>query len=160
MLPVLLAFVLTAPGDVEATDKLKFTPETITVAVGGTVTWTNTGTVFHTVTGGPMNGTLAAKGATYQVTFDKAGTYAYVCLPHAGVGMKGTVVVTADAASPSVAPSAEATEDGNRQLARIDAERAAEKNTLGGFRAFAWAATAALVALSVALFASTRPRRR
>jgi peptide/nickel transport system substrate-binding protein len=36
--------------------------------------------------------TLAA-GETFEHTFETAGEYRYVCVPHAGVGMQGTVVV-------------------------------------------------------------------
>ncbi len=70
-----------------------FTPATLTVKVGTTVTWTNTGTVSHTVTaddGSFDSGTLAS-GATYQHTFSKAGTYAYHCSIHHS--MVATVVV-------------------------------------------------------------------
>jgi plastocyanin len=35
---------------------------------------------------------LQTKG-TYKHRFAKAGTYRYVCTPHAGAGMKGTVIV-------------------------------------------------------------------
>jgi plastocyanin len=101
-------------GQVTATGGLKFEPPTITVAVGGTVTWTNGSGTYHTVTGGdtapdpasPINGVLDAQGKTYSVTFTKAGTYQYFCQPHQSVGMKGTVVVgTAATASPSATAS-------------------------------------------------------
>ncbi len=182
---------------VEATDQLKFAPDTITVAVGGTVTWTNAGATFHTVTGGengapddksPIKGQLASQGATYSVTFKTAGTYPYFCQPHFGNGMAGTIVVGkagGSSASPKASASPAATESpepavespaagesaepgeagevpgisGNKTLAQLDAERSKEETTLGGFRAFSWAATAALVALGIALFASTRTRR-
>jgi plastocyanin len=107
---------------VSATAAFKFDPATVTVAVGGKVTFTNAGGGFHTVTGG--DGTnpdpaspigdhdLPAAGATITVTFPKAGTFAYYCKPHASLGMKGSVVVgaagpatTAPATSP---PSATA----------------------------------------------------
>jgi len=70
-----------------------FTPAVLTVKVGTTVTWTNTGTVSHTVTaddGSFDSGTLAS-GATYKHTFSKAGTYAYHCSIHHS--MVATVVV-------------------------------------------------------------------
>jgi plastocyanin len=102
-------------GRVTATGGLKFDPPTITVAVGGKVTWTNGSATYHTVTGGdtapdpasPINGVLdAQQGKTYSVTFTKAGTYQYFCQPHLSVGMKGTVVVgTAATASPSATAS-------------------------------------------------------
>lgn len=94
---------------VDATASNTFTPAQVTIPVGGSVTWTNKGG-FHTVTGGdgtqdpasPMNGQLAAAGATYNVTFAKAGSYPYFCQPHVAAGMKGTVVVgSAGGATPA-----------------------------------------------------------
>ena len=71
-----------------------FDPVTLTIPVGTTVTWTNTGSVNHTVKwsdGTPESDSLA-NGATYQRTFDAAGTFAYVCGIHGS--MKGTISVT------------------------------------------------------------------
>jgi plastocyanin len=72
-----------------------FNAADITVKVGTTVTWTNTGQRPHTVTstdsGFTSSGTLG-NGSTYAVTFQKAGTFAYVCSIHGS--MKGTVTVT------------------------------------------------------------------
>jgi len=78
---------------------LNFQPSSITVAKGGTVTWTNNDPVPHTVTSvsvpygasafdsGQMNYT-----ATFKVTFTVDGTYNYVCSYHPW--MHGTVIVT------------------------------------------------------------------
>jgi plastocyanin len=102
-------------GTVSATAAFKFDPATLTVAVGGKVTWTNTGGGFHTVTGGdgspdaasPIGDhDLAATGATISVTFPKAGTYAYFCKPHAALGMKGEIVVGAGGPAATTAPPA------------------------------------------------------
>ena len=71
-----------------------FSPATLTVAKGTTVTWTNKDSVLHTVTGnagGPASDQLS-KGDTYQFTFSTAGTFSYRCGNHAF--MQGTVVVT------------------------------------------------------------------
>ncbi len=71
-----------------------FKPATLTVTVGTTVTWTNTGSAAHTVTaddGSFGSGTLQG-GATFRQTFSKAGTYAYHCSIHSS--MTATVVVT------------------------------------------------------------------
>jgi predicted lipoprotein with Yx(FWY)xxD motif/plastocyanin len=80
-------------GSVTIAD-FSFTPGTLTVPVGTTVTWTNTGGAPHTVTaddGSFASATLAA-GDTFSQTFDTAGTYAYHCSIH--TQMVGTVVVT------------------------------------------------------------------
>ena len=87
-------------GDAVATDKVAiqnfaYSPATVTVKVGTTVTWTNNDSVAHTVTAdsgaGPDSGSLA-RGETYQFTYQTAGTFTYHCTPHPY--MKGTVVVT------------------------------------------------------------------
>jgi plastocyanin len=70
-----------------------FTPAVLTVTVGTTVTWSNTGQVAHTVTanaGAFDSGTLPP-GATFSFRFTKAGTFAYHCAIHPF--MTGTVVV-------------------------------------------------------------------
>lgn len=71
-----------------------FGPATITVKVGTTVTWTNKDTDEHTVTAqnGAFNSAPLGTNATYQHTFTKAGTYAYLCTIHPF--MTATVVVT------------------------------------------------------------------
>ncbi|MBO1415080.1 cupredoxin family copper-binding protein [Streptomyces sp. FH025] len=71
-----------------------FSPGTLTVSKGTTVTWTNNDTDTHTVTssgGGPLNSSPLAKGASYSYTFTTAGTFAYICSIHPF--MHGTVVV-------------------------------------------------------------------
>jgi plastocyanin len=74
-------------------------PAVDTVAAGGSVTWTwtNTGSVPHSIQslGTPVfrNSTvLTGNGSTYRVTFKTAGTYEYDCAVH-GAMMSGTIVV-------------------------------------------------------------------
>jgi amicyanin len=73
-----------------------FTPSTIKVKVGDTVTWTNQDSVQHDVVSddgsadGPKS-ELLAKGDTYKFTFKKAGTFKYHCNPHPQ--MQATVIV-------------------------------------------------------------------
>lgn len=68
-----------------------FNPATATVAVGGTVTWTNNGAVAHNVTGGDFASTNLTPTQQFARTFPTAGTFNYSCTLHAG--MSGTVVV-------------------------------------------------------------------
>ena len=73
----------------------KFTPDTVTVNEGDTVTWTNDGPTVHTATaedGSFDTGTLR-KGDSGSATFTQAGTINYICSPHPY--MKGKVVVQA-----------------------------------------------------------------
>ncbi|MGH2808751.1 MAG: plastocyanin/azurin family copper-binding protein [Actinomycetota bacterium] len=82
---------------VSATDDV-FTPETIRIDPGDTVSWSNDGETVHTVTadnGSFDSGTMAA-GDTFTFAFRDAGTYSYYCAVHGaagGVGMAGTVIV-------------------------------------------------------------------
>lgn len=71
-----------------------FSPATLKVKVGTTVTWTNTDSAPHTVSwadGSPGSGRLGVGGTAYTRTFDSPGTFAYACGIHPA--MKGTVVV-------------------------------------------------------------------
>jgi plastocyanin len=95
---------------VDMTDGLKFDPQEITVSVGDGVEWRNVGNIAHTVTtdpskvadpGGvsvpdgvePWDSGLLAGGETFMRTFKRPGTYEYVCIPHEGARMVGTVIV-------------------------------------------------------------------
>jgi plastocyanin len=73
---------------------IKFNPAQVTVKAGDTVTWTNNDTVGHDVTGDSFKSGDAgglANGDTFEFTFDKAGTFDYVCTVHPG--MEGSVTV-------------------------------------------------------------------
>ena len=85
---------VSASASVTITD-FKFTPGTVTVNEGDTVTWTNDGPSVHTATaedGSFDTGTLR-KGESGSTTFTQAGTIAYICSPHPF--MKAKVVVQA-----------------------------------------------------------------
>ena len=71
-----------------------FKPASITVAVNGTVTWTNMATQAHTVTAddGSFDSHDIAAGAVFSHTFATAGTFTFHCTIHKS--MTGTVVVT------------------------------------------------------------------
>ena len=70
-----------------------FSPSSVTIKAGSTVTWTNNVDVVHTATAddGSFNSGDLDYYKTYSHTFSKAGTYPYHCTHHSG--MKGTVVV-------------------------------------------------------------------
>ena len=71
-----------------------FAPTTVTVPVGGTVTWTNKDFVAHTVTsdGGVFDSGSLASGKTFSHTFTQAGTFQYHCTVHPS--MTGKIIVT------------------------------------------------------------------
>ena len=70
-----------------------FSPATLTVSVGTTVTWTNNDSTTHTVTSdsGAFSSGNLANGKIYSYTFTTAGTYAYHCAIH--TYMKATIIV-------------------------------------------------------------------
>jgi plastocyanin len=94
-----------------------FDPTTFNAAAGSTITFTNDSSQAHTVTSvqdelpegaeyfasgdfssesdarEDLAGGLIEPGETYEVTLNEPGTYHYVCLPHEGQGMTGTIVV-------------------------------------------------------------------
>lgn len=83
----------TTPGVTIADDA--FTPQTLSIDAGQTVTFTNDDDDAHTVTA--RDGSFDSKGldtkGVWRHTFMKPGTYAYYCELHPF--MKGTIVVKA-----------------------------------------------------------------
>lgn len=85
-----------------ANERRAYSPNTATVPVGTTVTWSNDDSVAHTVTSGTSDGSRGTpdglfdsgnmeSGDTFEYTFDSPGTYEYYCVPHPW--MRATVVV-------------------------------------------------------------------
>src|SRR6266446_6526993 len=74
-------------------DNFSFGPQTVTVPVGATVTWTNNDDIPHTVvsTDGVFNSKVRDTDEKFSYTFTKAGTYPYYCSVHPK--MAGKVVV-------------------------------------------------------------------
>jgi plastocyanin len=70
-----------------------FSPASVTVAVGDTVTWRNTGEAPHNATGngGSFSTATVNGGQSTSHTFSSAGTFSYICTIHPQ--MKGTVRV-------------------------------------------------------------------
>jgi len=107
VLPVLVAMVLLAAASssvaanaqpLAATagvkiDNFVFGPQTITVPVGTTVTWTNADDIPHTSvsTEGVFKSKVLDTDEKFSYTFTKAGTYPYYCTIHPK--MTGKVVV-------------------------------------------------------------------
>lgn len=74
-------------------DNFVFGPQTITVSVGATVTWTNNDDIPHTTvsTDGVFKSKVMDTDETFSFKFTKAGTYSYYCSVHPK--MTGKVVV-------------------------------------------------------------------
>jgi plastocyanin len=84
-------------GAVVSVSEYDFSAPSVTIKAGQEVVWHNEGNVAHTVTetsGHDFNSSEIDPGQTYVQTFDKPGTYTYICSIHPD-RMKGTVVVTA-----------------------------------------------------------------
>ena len=71
-----------------------FSPKSVTVSVGDSVTWRNTGDEVHTATAkdGSFDTGNLDTGQSGSHTFNKAGTFSYFCKPHAF--MTASVTVT------------------------------------------------------------------
>jgi len=81
-----------------------FAPATVTIPVGGSVTWKNTDLTEHTATAknGAFDSGNLDTGQTFTFTFHKALIYTYVCSYHPS--MVGTVVVQTPAPTASGSP--------------------------------------------------------
>ena len=68
-----------------------FSPSSLSIRTGDSVTWTNSDAAVHTVTGNGLNSGNLAQGATYPYTFSLAGSFIYHCAIHPS--MTGSVIV-------------------------------------------------------------------
>jgi plastocyanin len=88
-----------------------FSPATVTIHVGDTVTWVNHGPSAHTATASnnSFNTGVLQKGQSASHTFTTAGTFSYICSIHPF--MHGTVIVLANTTSttPSTASTTPST---------------------------------------------------
>ena len=82
-----------------AIQTFQFAPDTLRVAAGTNVIWTNQDDIEHTVTAGtpPKRGAafdvvLKTKGSTMERTFERPGTFTYFCDRHQF--MRGTITIT------------------------------------------------------------------
>ena len=92
-------------GTVQAADKdvaisgFSFSPRTVTVNVGDSVTWANSDAQTHTATSGSAwNTGDIGNGESKSITMDRAGTFDYICAIHPT--MTGTVVVRGASRAP------------------------------------------------------------
>jgi plastocyanin len=84
--------VATGSASVTIAD-FSFSPQSVTIAVGGTVTWTNNGPSTHTATAnaGEFDSGNIGNGGNFSHTFNTKGVFAYHCAIHPQ--MTGTVTV-------------------------------------------------------------------
>ena len=107
VMPVMIAMLLLFAGSSRVTatdqpsaanvavkiDNFVFGPQTLTVPVGTTVTWTNSDDIPHTSvsTEGVFKSKVLDTDEKFSYTFTKPGTYSYYCSVHPK--MIGQVVV-------------------------------------------------------------------
>ena len=76
-------------------DNFQFSPKTLTIPVGGSVTWINRDSDVHTVTADDTPPTFKSAGLDtddkFSFIFNKAGTYSYHCSLHPH--MTGKIIV-------------------------------------------------------------------
>ena len=100
------ATVTNAPGSsvpgCEQTADGCIIPSTVTIDIGGEVTWENDDTAAHTVTSGTpverpdgiFDSSLVITGSSFSHVFAEAGSYDYFCMVHPW--MQGMVMVSAE----------------------------------------------------------------
>jgi plastocyanin len=81
-----------ATTSVSMAKSYRFDPKVIKVKPGDTVTWTNNDNFTHTVKVDGQGDHKVGRGESVSVTFDRAGTYDYVCTLHSH-DMHGKVIV-------------------------------------------------------------------
>jgi plastocyanin len=113
---------VTASGDVRMAD-FSFAPRSLTISVGQSLTFVNTGSARHSATAkdGSFDTGLLARGGTARKTFNTPGTFNYVCTLHAN--MTGTILVTGangEAPPPAKAPPVIAVASGDVKMVDFD----------------------------------------
>ena len=78
-----------------------FSPASVTVNAGDTVTWVQRGANHNTVSyDGLWASPILNLNQTFSHTFNAAGTFRYFCTPHESIGMIGTITVQGAANTP------------------------------------------------------------
>src|SRR5688572_7141874 len=78
-----------------------FSPASVTINAGDTVTWVQRGSNHDTVSNtGLWSSGILGSGQSFSRTFNAAGSFGYFCTPHRSQGMVGTVTVQGAANTP------------------------------------------------------------
>ena len=97
-------------AEVTLSNQLRFEPAAVTISAGQAVRWLNSSALIHTVTADPSRAAQAANvrlpagadafdsgdigpGGSFTWTFTVPGEYRYICIPHEGAAMTGTIMV-------------------------------------------------------------------
>src|SRR5438034_4606258 len=96
----LVAFAATSAVNIQ---NFAFAPNSVTIAVGDSVTWTNRDAASHSAKFSDRSTAVLSQGQSGTLQFTVAGTFPYVCGIHAA-SMQGTIIVRAAATVPPTAP--------------------------------------------------------
>ena len=96
VMPVASGLATTANAQTHAVSiqNFRYSPSSLTISAGDTVSFTNLDNAPHTATSSDANldtGTIA-RNQSADLTFATAGTYTYICSFHRS--MRGTIIVT------------------------------------------------------------------
>lgn len=98
---ILISFPVTAATVTVEIRNNFFSPASVTIQVGDTVTWIQRGSNHDTVSNdGLWSSGLMRLNETFSFTFNNPGTFRYFCTPHRNAGMLGTVNVQGAANTP------------------------------------------------------------
>ena len=107
--PVFVAPAAQAASQAVTMQGYAYSPSTLTVHVGDTVTWTNHDQAPHdvTTTSAPVaiKSQLLSTGQSFSYTFTTAGTYAYYCSIHPDMRAQVIVQPAPAAPAPALAPT-------------------------------------------------------
>jgi len=111
-----------------------YTPTSVSIAVGDTVTWRNNGQAQHSATAndGSFDTGVFGPGGSRSATFDSSGTFSYYCTVH-GQAQSGTVRVLASsgAAGGGGASGSDTSATGDSEAGAVASPDAAgDSNTL------------------------------
>ncbi|MEI7452532.1 MAG: cupredoxin family copper-binding protein [Candidatus Falkowbacteria bacterium] len=68
-----------------------FSPASLVIKKGTTVTWTNNDSAPHQIKSDSFSSSVLNNGGTFSFTFNDAGTFSYICSIH--TSMKGEIIV-------------------------------------------------------------------
>lgn len=118
-----------AEGETVEIQDFEFSPESLEIPVGTTVTWTNVGEAPHTATSdsGIFDSGRLEPGESFSITFDEAGEFSYFCAVHPR--MTGSIVVVDEGEEPTEEATEEPTEEATEEPTEEPTEEATEEAT-------------------------------
>ena len=96
---IMMVTMLNAKNYTVTVKNYSFTPNTLDVKVGDSVTWNFTEGSHTTTSGSSCTGDgkwdsgTKGSGSTFVFVFTSTGTYNYFCTPHCSMGMTGSITV-------------------------------------------------------------------